>query len=109
MFPVVVVAVWWKSSSLASGCYMETLIGPKITRQMRKRGWNASAIRDTVALPEQTVAWRDRRHLPDGTQMDESATAFIRLDGSYVVRNDRTGEVVQISDRTDPNWIAPWD
>ena len=41
--------------------------------------------------------------------MNDPATAFIRSDSSYVVRNDRTGEVVQISDRTDPNWIAPWD
>jgi filamentous hemagglutinin len=76
---------------------------------MRKRGWNESSIRDTIIFPEKTVAWRDSRHLPDGTQMNDPATAFIRSDGSYIIRNDRTGEVVQISDRTDPNWIAPWD
>jgi hypothetical protein len=30
-------------------------------------------------------------------------------EGGYVVRNDRTGDIVQVSDRTDLGWRAPWD
>ncbi len=34
------------------------------------------------------------------------ATAYFNQDGSYVVRDDVTGELVQVSDRTNPpNWI----
>ena len=39
--------------------------------------------------------------------MDDPATAYYSRRGGYVVRNDRTGDIVQISDRTDPNWIGP--
>jgi translation elongation factor EF-Ts len=28
---------------------------------------------------------------------------------SYVVRNDRTGAIVQVSDKNDKNWVAPWN
>ncbi|MBC3456567.1 colicin E5-related ribonuclease [Pseudomonas mosselii] len=27
---------------------------------------------------------------------------------SYVVRNDRTGAIVQVSNKNDPEWVAPW-
>lgn len=35
---------------------------------------------------------------------DDPATAYFRGDGSYVIRNDRTNEIVQLSDRNDPDW-----
>ncbi|WP_408981024.1 colicin E5-related ribonuclease [Pseudomonas sp. B21-017] len=34
---------------------------------------------------------------------------LLAKDGSYVVRNDRTGAIVQVSNKKDPNWVAPWD
>ena len=40
--------------------------------------------------------------------MDDPATAYYSPRGGYVFRNDRTGDVVQVSDRTNPEWIAPW-
>jgi filamentous hemagglutinin len=51
---------------------------------------------------------RDIRHLADGSQMNAPATAYINEDGSYVVRNDQTGEIVQVSDRNNPNWKSPF-
>lgn len=41
---------------------------------------------------------------PDGLGRDDTASGFGPRDG-HVVVNDRTKEVIQISDRTDPNWI----
>ncbi|WP_420825095.1 colicin E5-related ribonuclease [Pseudomonas nabeulensis] len=26
-----------------------------------------------------------------------------------MVRNDRTGAIVQVSNKNDPKWVAPWD
>ncbi|MBB4187353.1 RHS repeat-associated protein [Sinorhizobium terangae] len=84
-------------------------IAPKIERQMGPRGWDRAAIDDTIAHPERTVITRDTRHNPQtGNRNDDPATAYVNADGSYVVRNDRTGDVVQISDRTDPNWKSPF-
>ena len=51
---------------------------------------------------------KDTRHLPDGSRMDDPATAYINEDGSYVVRNDRTGDIVQVSDRNAQNWKSPF-
>lgn len=41
--------------------------------------------------------------------MDDPATAYYSGRGGYVVRNNRTGDIVQVSNRTDPGWKAPWD
>jgi RHS repeat-associated protein len=42
-------------------------------------------------------------------RMNDPATAYYSREGGYVVRNDRTGDIVQVSDRNDPDWVAPWD
>jgi RHS repeat-associated protein len=86
-----------------------TSIGTKIEGQLATRGWSRSSIDDAIANPTRTVATRDTRHLPGGARMNDSATAYYSREGGYVVRNDRTGDIVQISDRTNPNWRAPWD
>lgn len=64
---------------------------------------------DAVNSPARTVVTRDTRYLPDGGCMNDPTTAYYHRNGGYVVRNDRTGDVVQVSDRTDTGWIAPWD
>ncbi|MEZ0601684.1 colicin E5-related ribonuclease [Paraburkholderia sp. IW21] len=43
-----------------------------------------------------------------GARHDDPATAFMREDGHYVVRNDIDGTIVQISKRNDPNWKSPF-
>lgn len=51
---------------------------------------------------------RDRRYLPGGVRLDEPATAYVRADGGYVVRNDSTGDIVQISNLNAPDWRRPF-
>lgn len=53
---------------------------------------------------------RDYRKIPGSVgRMDDPATAYYGRRGGYVVRNERTGDVVQVSDRLNPHWKAPWD
>jgi hypothetical protein len=40
--------------------------------------------------------------------MNDPATAFINQKGHYVVRNDVTGDVVQVSNKFDINWVSPF-
>ena len=91
------------------GAARATTFGTKIEGQLAGRGWSRSAVDDAIRNPTRTVATRDTRHLPGGARNNDSATAYYSRDGGYVVRNDRTGDVVQISNRNDPNWRAPWD
>jgi hypothetical protein len=77
----------------------------KIRKQMKKRGWTEDDVRNTIQNPTRTVPTRDVRSIPGGGNMDNSATAYFANDGSYVVRNDITGDIVQVSDKNDPNWI----
>jgi RHS repeat-associated protein len=86
-----------------------TSIGAKIEKQIAKRGWSRQSVDDAIANPTRTVATKDTRHLPGGGRMDDPATAYYGKDGGYVIRNDRTGDIVQVSDRTDAGWVAPWD
>jgi hypothetical protein len=81
---------------------------PKIEKQLESRGWTKESVNDTISDPDRTVPTRDTRHLPGGGRMDDPATAFINADGSYVVRNDVTGDIVQVSDRFDPDWKLPF-
>ncbi len=76
---------------------------------MVPRGWTRKDIEEALERPKQAIAVRDVRFLLGGSRLDDPATAFIRPDGHYVVRNDATGDIVQISDRLDPEWKAPWD
>ena len=82
----------------------------KIGKQMSKRGWTEKLIQDTLDNPRRVVKTRDTRWLPgtDGP-LNEPATAYFASDGSYVVRNDLSGEIVQISNKFDPDWVCPWD
>lgn len=82
---------------------------PKIEKQLGKRGWTKESIKDTIQNPSRTVDTRDIRHLPDGTKLNDPATAYINSDGSYVVRNSMTMQIVQVSDRNNPNWKSPFD
>jgi RHS repeat-associated protein len=86
-----------------------TSFGTKIERQLPNRGWTKRLVQSTIDKPVRTVTTRDTRYLPGGARLDDPATAYYGPRGGYVVRNDRTGDIVQVSDRTDPAWTAPWD
>ena len=86
-----------------------TTYGAKIEGQLAKRGWTKGLVESSIDDPVRTVATRDTRYLPGGGRLDDPATAYYNRRGGYVVRNDRTGDIVQVSDRTDAAWRAPWD
>jgi hypothetical protein len=86
-----------------------TSIGEHVEGQLATRGWTQRLVRSTVDDPASTVATRDVRNLPGGGNMDDPATGYISRRGGYVVRNNRTGDVVQVSNRTDAGWRSPWD
>lgn len=69
----------------------------KLTSQMSQRGWNESLIKQAVDSPYIT---RASRNLATGN----TATAYYMKDGGYIVVDDVTKEIVQISDKFDPNW-----
>jgi hypothetical protein len=81
----------------------------KVEEQMVKRGWTPNDVDDILSNPaEKRESW-DRRHNPrTGTRDNEPATVYYRSDGHYVVRNDNTGEIIQVSNTHDPNWIDPF-
>lgn len=85
-------------------------IEPKIADQMGKRGWTESSIQSVIDKPIKTVVTKDTRFdTVSGSRLNDPATGYIAKDGSYVVRNDRTGAIVQVSNKNDPGWVAPWD
>ena len=85
-------------------------IEPKIAVQMGKRGWTESSIQSVIDKPIKTVVTKDTRFdTVSGSRLNDPATGYVAKDGSYVVINDRTGAIVQVSNKNDPGWIAPWD
>ncbi len=73
-------------------------INQKINNQMDKRGWTNQSINNTVQNPYRTS---DALNKATGNP----ATAYFNDDGSYVVVDNYTNAVIQISDRYDPNWV----
>jgi len=86
-----------------------TSFGAKIEGQLAGRGWTKDLVQSAIDKPTRTVPWTDTRHLPGGGRMNDPAIAFYGPRGGYVVRNNRTGDIIQVSDRTNPGWKAPWD
>ena len=85
------------------GGEIEVQYNRKIRKQMGPRGWTDALIRGTIRSPTRTGETGDHRTV-EGEKRDDPATAYFRGDGSYVIRNDRTNEIVQLSDRNDPDW-----
>ena len=87
-----------------------TVIEPKILQQMGARGWTAESIEATIANPFKKVTTQDTRFDPiSGTRLNDPATGYVAKDGSYIVRNDNTGQIVQVSNKNDSTWKAPWN
>ncbi len=91
-----------------AGARLEIQLGTKIEGQLGKRGWTRESVQDLINNPSRTVATRDTRYLPGGGRNDAPATGYISRTGGYVVRNDETGDIVQVSNLNDPNWKSPW-
>lgn len=73
-------------------------ITPKIAKQMERRGWTRESIHETV---NNAYTTRGATNRATGNR----ATAYFRKDGSYIVRDNVTDEVIQVSNRLDPKWI----
>ena len=84
---------------------LPTLDG-KITDQLGRRGWSVEDIKIILERGPvgKTVDSRGPSKTPDGLGRNDSASVFGSRNG-YIVINDRTGEVVQVSDKLDPDWI----
>ena len=66
--------------------------------QLTSRGWDQSSIDDVVNNPAHTSAASNRA-------TGNPATAYFDKEGNYVVRDDVTGDLVQLSNRNDPDWM----
>ena len=71
---------------------------PRKQRQLKDRGWDQASIHNIVNNPTHTSRATNRAN-------GNKATAYFDQTGNYIVRDDVTGELVQMSDRNDPNWI----
>ncbi|EAA2975352.1 colicin [Escherichia coli] len=82
-------------------------IDQKIRDQMPERGWTEDDIKNTVSNGATGTSFDKRspkKTPPDYLGRNDPATVY-GSPGKYVVVNDRTGEVTQISDKTDPGWV----
>ena len=67
--------------------------------QLNSRGWDQSSIDNVVNNPIHKSTALNRA-------TGNPATAHFDKSGNYVVRDNVTGDLVQMSNRNDPNWIA---
>jgi RHS repeat-associated protein len=72
-------------------------VSSKIGNQMGPRGWTTESIGETLAKPKFTA---EATNKATGGQ----ATAYFREDGSYIVRDNKTGSIIQVSNRFKPDW-----
>ena len=87
-----------KSSELVFGS--STKSTQKLMNQMNSRGWTEDLIRNTVDNP-----YTIRSSVNKAT--GNSATVFYTQQGSYVIVDDVTKAIVQISDNINPSTWAP--
>ena len=73
-------------------------IGSKIAGQMAGRGWTEEAIEAVMNNPSQVGTAINRA-------TGNAATAFFDEGGAYVVKDNVTNEIIQISNKNDLNWI----
>ncbi|MBL1218424.1 MAG: hypothetical protein D8M59_13145 [Planctomycetes bacterium] len=81
--------------------------GKKIEKQMADRGWTLEDIHKLIENPECRYRNPTGDRTPGGDW--QPATIHVRDDGAYVSVNDATGEVIQVSDCTDPGWLPEYN
>jgi hypothetical protein len=76
----------------------DVVIDDKIGGQLGERGWTEQEVRDAVSgEPSGTSV--------DNTEGRDDPASVYGTEGAHVVVNDRTGRVVQVSDRNNPGWV----
>jgi RHS repeat-associated protein len=68
--------------------------------QAARRGWSDAEIQDAINAPVRVATSTDFRN-------GNPATAYFSSSNQYVLRNDTTLEVIQVSDRFQPDWKVP--
>ncbi|MNV31736.1 hypothetical protein D3C71_1230560 [compost metagenome] len=83
------------------------IVDGKIGNQLSSRGWTTQDVQAVVndGFVGTSTDKRSAGKTPDGLPRDDTASVYGSKSG-YIVINDRTGEIVQVSDKTDPDWIA---
>ncbi|MCL2081632.1 MAG: hypothetical protein FWH04_00100 [Oscillospiraceae bacterium] len=84
-------AIFKKSKKIVSR------IDTKISRQISKRGWSTRMIDDVVNNPHTTRSAVNK-------STGGSATAYYNQAGDYVVRDNATGNIIQISEFGNKGW-----
>ncbi len=79
-------------------------IPEKKFNQVSKRGWSADTINEVITNPAYTRSTEDNPNVFNRAN-GNPVTYYYRSDGHYVVIDNITHEVVQISDTNKPNWI----
>ena len=74
------------------------------SRQIPQRGWSLESIKQVVANPAMTRSTLDNIHVYN-RENGNPVTYYYRLDGHYVVIDNLTNQVVQVSDLSDIGWI----
>jgi RHS repeat-associated protein len=77
--------------------FSDKLSNSQWQKQINSRGWSNDSIANTINKPYTTRVATNRA-------TGNSATAFYNQNGSYIIRDNVTGKVVQVSDIANPNW-----
>jgi Colicin E5 ribonuclease domain len=93
------------SPAEAPDAHFHTEYTEKILGQLETRGWTKDMVERTIRIlvSETHLVW----DLTSGTR--QPATAYALSDNQYVVVNDVTNEIVQVSDRNIENWKPVWE
>lgn len=86
------------TATTAKGFANAFKITSKISKQMARRGWTDKLIKDTILKNV------ERKAINKAT--GNAATAYFTSSGAYVVIDNITKEIIQISDRYDLNWVV---
>jgi len=91
--------VLWNQSS-------DVLIDDKIAAQLKDRGWTEQEVQDLAGGEPAGTATDNRQpnKTPDGQGRIDAASVYGTPD-AHIVVNDRTREIVQVSDKTNPGWV----
>ncbi|NHZ95633.1 colicin E5-related ribonuclease [Massilia sp. CCM 8734] len=82
------------------------ILGDRILRQLADRGWTEQEVVDVIETEPigRSIDHRTPQKTGDRQARRDTATVYGSKDGGHVVVNDRTGEVVHVSDKNDPYW-----
>ncbi|WP_412070842.1 colicin E5-related ribonuclease [Paenibacillus larvae] len=69
----------------------------KWRKQYTQRGWTKDTIQNTIDKPYTTRQGTNRT-------TGNKTIVYYNQNGSHVIVDNDTGKVIQVSDRTNPNW-----